>query len=61
MALVTCRDASFSYIMISHDIQSAAQYATHILHLRTKQAFFGTAAEYTASSVCARFLGGERK
>ncbi|GHS86467.1 zinc ABC transporter ATP-binding protein [Synergistales bacterium] len=55
------REIGLTIIMVSHDIQSAAQYATHILHLRTEQVFFGTAAEYTASSVGARFLGGERR
>ena len=47
-------------VMVSHDIQSAVKHASHILHLRNRQVFFGTAAEYAASSIGAGFMGGER-
>ena len=47
-------------IMVSHDINSAAKYASHILHLKTKQVFFGTTAQYLDSAVGRAFLGGER-
>jgi zinc transport system ATP-binding protein len=47
-------------IMVSHDIRSAVKYAGRILHLQTRQAFFGTTAEYAASRIGAGFLGGER-
>jgi zinc transport system ATP-binding protein len=46
--------------MVSHDINSAVKYASHILHLNRKQAFFGTTADYLNSSVGKAFVGGER-
>jgi len=38
-------------IMISHDMQSAARYASHILHLAGKPLFFGTAGDYLRSDL----------
>ena len=46
-------------IMVSHDIQSAVQYASHILHLHNRPLFFGKTADYLKSSVAKQFLGGE--
>ena len=46
-------------IMVSHDIKSAVEYASHILHLQNKPLFFGTTAEYKTSEAGKRFLGGE--
>jgi zinc transport system ATP-binding protein len=31
--------------MVSHDVQSAVKYASHVLHLQNRQAFFGPAEE----------------
>ncbi len=42
-------------IMISHDIQTAVDYATHILHVR-KNTYFGTKEEYRNSKLGRRFL-----
>lgn len=36
-------------IMISHDIEMATRYASHILHLGRRQMFFGTTKDYLAS------------
>lgn len=50
-----------SIVMISHDIQTALQYATHILYIG-KNMFFGTKEEYLASNSHLRFYkenGGE--
>ena len=47
-------------IMISHDIHSAVECASHILHLQNKQAFFGTAEEYAKTQLGAYFLGGQK-
>lgn len=51
-------------IMISHDVASAVQYASHILHLGGhKPLFYGTAEEYTASDIgkiFSRGTGGEQ-
>jgi zinc transport system ATP-binding protein len=51
-------ERGITVIMVSHDIESAVRYASHILHLRREQVFFGTAAEYTASAAGINFLGG---
>ncbi|GHU55393.1 ABC transporter ATP-binding protein [Clostridia bacterium] len=46
-------------IMVSHDIKSIMDYATHILHLKNKQLFFGAKADYENSKVGKMFLGGD--
>ena len=38
-------------IMISHDISTAVNYASHILHIGQEPIFFGTTAKYLASSL----------
>ena len=42
-------------IMISHDIDAAIRYATHILHIG-KHIFFGTKDEYIKSEIGRRFI-----
>jgi zinc transport system ATP-binding protein len=54
------RETGETIIMVSHDIHGAVKYATHILHLKNRQVFFGKTEEYVNSSVGAGFLGGER-
>ena len=51
---------STSVIMVSHDIHAAVRYATHILHHRHSQLFFGTTAQYRESDLARRFVGGSR-
>jgi zinc transport system ATP-binding protein len=46
-------------VMVSHDIKGAIKYASHILHLESRQMFFGLAADYAKSSVGRAFLGDE--
>ena len=46
-------------IMISHDLQAALHYASHILHIGST-VFFGTKEEYLASDAQKTFKGGER-
>lgn len=46
-------------IMVSHDIQSAVKYATHILHLQDSQTFFGSTQEYLQTKFAKKFLGGD--
>lgn len=46
-------------IMVSHDLDSAVTYATHILHLHSGTFFFGTTDDYLKSEEAKRFLGGE--
>ena len=52
------RDLGITIIMISHDIQAAMQYASHILHLENRQAFFGETAQYKQTPLGQRFLQG---
>lgn len=43
-------------IMVSHDINAAAKYSSHILHLRNKQIFFGKINDYILSDICKIFI-----
>ncbi|MDR1795399.1 MAG: metal ABC transporter ATP-binding protein [Erysipelotrichaceae bacterium] len=52
------KESGMSIIMVSHDVKRACQYATHILHLQTKQKFFGTIKDYLASPLGKSFMGG---
>lgn len=55
------RDDGITIIMISHDMEAALHYATHILHLGA-HFFFGTKEEYMHSNVGKSFVvyaGGE--
>ncbi|MDR3210206.1 MAG: metal ABC transporter ATP-binding protein [Oscillospiraceae bacterium] len=51
------RESGVTVVMVSHDVRSAAAYATHILHLRGEQLFFGTANAYRESGVGKNFMG----
>lgn len=42
-------DSGVTIIMVSHDMQAAVKYATHILHVGRQQLFFGTSKDYMAS------------
>ena len=53
-----CND--ITVIMVTHDIDAALRYATHVLHLGHQQLFFGTAAEYKQSAAARRILGGRK-
>ncbi len=46
-------------IMISHDIESALKYSTHILHIG-KEIFFGTKQEYLNSNIVDGFLSNSK-
>lgn len=52
------KNHDITIIMISHDIQSAVHYATHILHLQNKSLFFGKTQDYLQSDCGRQFLGG---
>ena len=45
-------------VMISHDVEAAVRYATHILHLG-HETFFGTREEYLRTPLARRFLETE--
>jgi len=40
------KEDSVTIVMVTHDIESAVKYATHILHLHADDYFFGTVDEY---------------
>lgn len=52
------RESGIAVVMVSHDIESAVEDASHILHLQETMLFFGTAEEYRNSRIGKRFLGG---
>ena len=52
------KESGIAVVMVSHDIERAVKYATHILHLQEKVLFFGTAEDYQKSRVGRTFLGG---
>ena len=54
------RDTGITVIMVSHDIQSAVEYASHILHLKNSQVFYGKTEDYVKSGAGIVFMGGER-
>lgn len=45
-------------IMVSHDMNAAIEYASHILHVAYRPRFFGTKEDYLKSDIC-RFFTGE--
>ncbi|QEH70404.1 metal ABC transporter ATP-binding protein [Cellulosilyticum sp. WCF-2] len=45
-------------IMISHDIEAAVKYASHILQLGNRQLYFGTTKDYLNSDIGRTFVGG---
>ncbi len=54
-------DRGITIIMISHDIRTATEYASHILHLQHDNYFFGETKEYLSSDIASSLLGGEEK
>ena len=54
------QETGLTIIMVSHDIQSAVKYASHILHLKNTQVFFGSTEDYLQSEPGKAFLGGQR-
>ena len=51
------RDDGITVIMISHDLQAALRYATHVLHVGNR-VFFGTKADYLASEAAGSLWKG---
>ena len=52
-------DEGTTIMMISHDINAAVRYATHILHIGDKL-FFGTKKEYLNSEIGKFFVDEEQ-
>ena len=51
------REDGVTVVMVSHDLFAATQYATHILHLKKDNSFFGTVDEYTSSELYNGYKG----
>jgi len=51
-------EMGITIIMISHDVRAAVEYASHILHLKSRQAFFGTTEDYKQTPIGKNFLSG---
>ena len=54
------KEMGLTIIMISHDIGSAVKYASHILHLKSSQLFFGSTSDYLRSDIGKIFIGGDK-
>ncbi len=52
------KEDKITIIMISHDITSSLEYATHVLHIG-KTSFFGTKSEYLQSDIGTKFIAYE--
>ena len=50
--------SGMTVIMVSHDMEAAVEYASHILHIGHKPLFFGKKEEYVNSDVYLRFSEG---
>lgn len=44
--------SGITIIMVSHDMQAAVKYASHILHVGKTQQFFGKTQDYVKSEAC---------
>ncbi len=50
------KNDGITIIMVSHDINAAVKYATHILHIGAKQLFFGKKEDYLNSNIGKSFI-----
>ncbi len=50
------RAGGLALITVSHELDAAQKYATHILHLAQRQRFFGTLADYQKSDLGSSYL-----
>lgn len=53
-------DYGITVIMVSHDLYAAVNNASHILHLRKNDSFYGSVDEYLNSELYQSFSGGKR-
>ena len=54
-------DEGITIIMISHDIDAAIRYASHILHIGGGEVFFGTKEEYLKSNAAKEYISIKRQ
>lgn len=53
------KEFGITVIMVSHDLFAAVHNASHILHLKKQNSFFGTINEYISSDIYKSFSGGK--
>ena len=53
------KEYGITVIMVSHDLFAAVNNASHILHLKKHNSFFGTIDEYIQSDIYKKFSGGD--
>ena len=53
------KEYGITVIMVSHDLFAAVNNASHILHLRKNNSFFGSIYKYIESDIYKNFAGGE--
>lgn len=53
------RQDGITVLMISHDVEGAVQYASHVLHIGS-EIFFGTRQDYLASELGRRFTAPQK-
>lgn len=51
-------DDGTTVVMVSHDMDAAMKYASHILHICHKPLFFGKKEDYAVTDVCCQFTDG---
>lgn len=55
------KEMGITVIMVSHDMQAATKYASHILHLgEDRQLFYGTCEDYRHTAAYHSFMDGEK-
>ena len=55
------KEMGITVIMVSHDIQAATRYASHILHLgEDRQLFYGSREDYRHSAAYHSFMDGDK-
>lgn len=52
------KEKSLAVVMVSHDTETAAKYASHILHINKEPLFYGLTDEYLKTELSHKFLGG---
>lgn len=55
------REDGITMLMVSHDMEAAAKYASHVLHISKTPLFFGARADYLKSKIGQAFAGEEEK
>ena len=52
------REDGITILMVSHDMEAAVKYASHILHISKTPLFFGPKADYLQSRIGQAYTGG---